>query len=1008
MSTHTSPASTYSRHVGRIGALAAALGIGLFVATSPGVASAETTGTDSGDGSSNTGTTSAGTTSSGTDTASTTSATGSSSTTGPSSTTESTGTDSTAATSTQSAGTATSSVQVAPGVTISANSIKIGKHTVTVELPAPTAPAAVETPQANSVEPASGESSEAVDPAEGSVASVQTQAPTLFKAESKSTKSGTLAAVTPSVSLDASKFAPVQSAAADVVKTVKDLQATIAGQAASAPEVQAFTGNTTSSALTAPVAAAATALVAPATQVAAPVNGVVGFFNQVVTTLLNPFLAPAPTTPEPVTPVVWAVLGWVRRNLFNQAPTVTYNPVTTVQTGQTVTGKIGATDAEGDALTYTVTDATPVAGSPSTWTTAKGGTVTIDQATGNFTYTPKDINYNAVQTDSFTVTVADGKTNLLSLLGVPHSAQQTIDLAVKPPTVVRHIVPLPAGFTDAAIPRFAADGKSLLFSATPPGSAAGARREIYQVNEDGTALHCITCGLTDPTPRPADSTTPNTLFKPVPFEDSTGRILMQSVITSGTAQGRPRAGSYTNVIYDPRTNELYPVITPPGNTTVDTTHPSAPGALPSLVVTTSDPQREMRVSPDGTHVLFSQIQIVGTTRDPVGTGGCPGGVACGFSTAVPVVGTLTYDPVAKVYNITDARVVAPVGEGKQWTHDGKGVIVQGGLYDGGNVDDIVVDLATGNATRLTGNLDYDEDADLSPNNQWLAIDTGRQADMLLPASRIQRPAFLPLLIQGSVYTTYAGSTNVQNVTNQPVLIAVADDLNREDGIPLYVNNDGWTARSMPSWSADGTQVAFWEADKSDPTGNTSRLVVADVLYTTSAATPLTPAQQKTPALSSSIPTLVSNVPQQVTLPEAGTVAAPKIYNGTGGSGTAAVSEETTATGHIIRTVNYVNYVNEDGMILNGYETTDQSAAQNNIHYAADIEVTGARTGYLRGDVNINKITRTIVPVTAPLNASSGTGTSTDPGSMIRSQLDGETQPLVLNDPLRVAASRAAV
>src|SRR3954466_12808248 len=131
MSTHTSTASTYGRHVGRIGALAAALGIGLFVATPPGIASAETTGTDSGDGSSNTGTTSAGTTSSGTDTASTTSATGSLSTTGSSSTTGSTGTDSTAATSTQSAGTATSSVQVAPGVTISANSIKIGKHTVT-------------------------------------------------------------------------------------------------------------------------------------------------------------------------------------------------------------------------------------------------------------------------------------------------------------------------------------------------------------------------------------------------------------------------------------------------------------------------------------------------------------------------------------------------------------------------------------------------------------------------------------------------------------------------------------------------------------------------------------------------------------------------------------------------------------------------------------------------------------------------------------------------------------
>jgi hypothetical protein len=57
--------------------------------------------------------------------------------------------------------------------------------------------------------------------------------------------------------------------------------------------------------------------------------------------------------------VLWAVLGWVRRTLFNQTPTIAYNPTTTVQTGQTVTGNIGATDAEGDTLTSTVTRCTP-------------------------------------------------------------------------------------------------------------------------------------------------------------------------------------------------------------------------------------------------------------------------------------------------------------------------------------------------------------------------------------------------------------------------------------------------------------------------------------------------------------------------------------------------------------------------------------------------------------------------------------------------------------------------
>lgn len=956
--------SPYSRYVGRVGAMAAALGIGVMVITFPGVAYADsppsqqssneaTTDNDSGNEGSQTGASTVG------------------GAEAPGASAEPAGL---AAEGDETSTTAGSSPAVS-GTTTTSRESQISRWERSLTRWAPRG-VVVATGGAHTSSPTSGTSSNSESIEDETVGSAVPEAqgspaePTLKLAtsDSKPAHSGPVANVVRNLLSPANvpSTATPPVGAKTVVDSVKQLSQTVESGAVST--MQAAKADAASTALVAPVATAL-ASVAPAAP-PAPATGVVGILNHLVTNLLNPFLAPAPNTPEPVTPVVWAVLGWVRRNLFNQAPTITYNPASTTQTGQTVTGNVGATDPEGDALTYAVTDATQVGAS--TWKTAKGGTVTIDQSTGDFTYNAADIDYDSVQTDSFTVSVTDGKkVNLLGLAS-PRTDEQTIDIAVKPPTVVRHIVPLPAGFTDAAIPRFAADGKSLLFSATPPGSAPGARREIYQVNEDGTGLQCVTCGLTDP-----NGNTRN-LFKPVPFEDGSGRILMQSA---------PAAGNYTNVIYDPATNKLYKVNTPAASSTV----------------IVADGQREMRVSPDGTHVLFSQIQLVSTPVDPSGTGGCAS-VACRFSTAVPVVGTLTFNPTTQSYDITDARVVAPVGEGKQWTHDGKGVIVQGGLYDAGNVDDIVVDLATGNVTRLTGNLDYDEDVDLSPNNQWLAIDTGREQDMLLPASRIQRPAFVPLLIQGSVYTTYAGTSNAQNVTNQPVLIAVEDDLTREDGIPMYDDGDGWTARSMPSWSADGTQVAFWEANAAGQ----SRLVVADVQYTTSAATPLTAGQKRTPALSSSLPTLASNTPQQVKLPEAGTVAAPKIYTGAGG-GIAKVSESTDAsTGHIVRTVTYVNYVNEDGMILNGYETTDQTAAQTIIHYTADIQVTGTHTGYLKGDVKINKLTRTITPVTPPNNASSGTGTSTDPGSMIRSQLDLETQPLVLNDPVRLAASRAAV
>jgi hypothetical protein len=79
------------------------------------------------------------------------------------------------------------------------------------------------------------------------------------------------------------------------------------------------------------------------------------------------------------------------------------------------------------------------------------------------------------------------------------------------------------------------------------------------------------------------------------------------------------------------------------------------------------------------------------------------------------------------------------------------------------------------------------------------------------------------------------------------------------------------------------------------------------------------------------------------------------------------------------------------MILNGTETTDQSAAQNTIHYQAAITVTGTHTGSLTGDVTINKLTRTITLTTAD--------------SQIQSTIDGDT--LVLLDPARVAAAQAS-
>src|ERR1700712_2533600 len=177
-----------------------------------------------------------------------------------------------------------------------------------------------------------------------------------------------------------------------------------------------------------------------------------------------------------------------------------------------------------------------------------------------------------------------------------------------------------------------------------------------------------------------------------------------------------------------------------------------------------DRQRKMRISPDGQHVLFTRI-VVGQT------GGLQG---------LPIVGALTR--VGDHYEVTNSKVVYATGEGKQWTPDGKGVVILGGQFDAGNVDDIEVDLATGKVTMVTANLDYDEDLDMSPNLQWIAVGSTRGLDALTPMTRIVRQNFLPVYVGAPVYLQYALPVNV---SNQEWAVAVGDELNRENGVPLF-------------------------------------------------------------------------------------------------------------------------------------------------------------------------------------------------------------------------------
>ena len=171
------------------------------------------------------------------------------------------------------------------------------------------------------------------------------------------------------------------------------------------------------------------------------VSYLTGLVTSVVSAVLNPFAAGLPAGPvEP--PTVWTLLAWVRRELFNESPTITYDPVLNSQTVDSdgdvvVTGDIGADDADADPKTYTVI------GRP-----LNGGTVSVD-VDGGFAYRPTNAMAAVGGWDQFTVVVDDeaaglhvhGPLGLLQFVpilgdflnpGAGHRVAKTITVTVAP------------------------------------------------------------------------------------------------------------------------------------------------------------------------------------------------------------------------------------------------------------------------------------------------------------------------------------------------------------------------------------------------------------------------------------------------------------------------------------------------------------------------------------------------------------------------------------------------
>ncbi|RYF59012.1 MAG: tandem-95 repeat protein, partial [Comamonadaceae bacterium] len=167
-------------------------------------------------------------------------------------------------------------------------------------------------------------------------------------------------------------------------------------------------------------------------------------------------------------------------NAVNDAPTGTATPAVTNE-NQPVNGTVVGSDVDGDTLSYAVT------------TTAASGTVTIDPATGAYTYTPT-ANFNG--SDTFTVTISDGQGGTVQVpVSVTVNAVNDAPTGTATPAVTNEDQPVNGTVVGADV-----DGDTLSYAVTTPATngtvtidpATGAYTYTPTANFNGSDAFAVT------------------------------------------------------------------------------------------------------------------------------------------------------------------------------------------------------------------------------------------------------------------------------------------------------------------------------------------------------------------------------------------------------------------------------------------------------------------------------------------------------------------------------------
>lgn len=389
--------------------------------------------------------------------------------------------------------------------------------------------------------------------------------------------------------------------------------------------------------------------------------------------------------------------------------------------------------------------------------------------------------------------------------------------------------------------------------------------------------------------------------------------------------------------------------------------------------------RELRLHPDDTHFGWSSFTSAGGQNtffgrlqfDPNPTSG---NVLAPRYDLVDV--NLLYDP-DRNYHLTakDGELkinddAISVGELRGFSGTGDEIVYIGPTYEANNIDVSAVHVVTGAVRRLTEHPEYTDPISFSADNKWIiALDTrGTNRQMFMSGMR-----YIPPLVD-IVAVTVASSTrnNGNRRFFNPILIDGHGDrgnyfgqqINTEgDGSNGAVNDPNWNARADPAFSRDSTKIVYWQAIVTGrecgganplpcPVPTTQgqreyRLMLAKLTSRTpQKAPPVFDVPDKLPWATPFPPG--TPFPNESGGPGAGKYTLRGKVSGiahvelSSSTGDQSGSFDTVA-------VDYANYADVEGYVLNGWENVTRTVLwpnpwDNLIDWYSDIEQTGVVTG----------------------------------------------------------------